>query len=385
MDNNEFDELLSSLGFSDTTGDTVQIEPVASNTAVAIPNNQEISDEDLRAIMESNGIETSEEADAEEIVENSETSPARELNANDAIQTSEYTWDPGEAMERAYALMEEEINVVTAVPANAVDTHVQASSIQEVPFEETAATIPENSPTILLNEATSRFSGAEWYNEIQKKCIIIAGLGGIGSWTALNIARFNPERLVLYDPDTVETANMSGQFFCSEDLGDFKVNAVSRAISRYTSCYSVFCKHRRYDETSETSKIMICGFDNMEARKIFFRSWKNLVNNSSSGYKKTCLYIDGRLSIDTLQVFCITGDDMYNMDLYEKEYLFDDSEADATVCSLKQTSYMANMIGAFIANLLINFVANTSGAVLPYDVPFLTEYDAQNMIFKTMK
>ena len=40
--------------------------------------------------------------------------------------------------------------------------------------------IPENSGSLNISEETSRFSGASWFDEIQKKTIILAGLGGIG-------------------------------------------------------------------------------------------------------------------------------------------------------------------------------------------------------------
>lgn len=40
--------------------------------------------------------------------------------------------------------------------------------------------IPENSGSLSVAEETSRFSGASWFNAIQKKTIILAGLGGIG-------------------------------------------------------------------------------------------------------------------------------------------------------------------------------------------------------------
>ena len=40
--------------------------------------------------------------------------------------------------------------------------------------------IPTNSATLLVDEATSRFSSAIWYENIQKKTIILAGVGGIG-------------------------------------------------------------------------------------------------------------------------------------------------------------------------------------------------------------
>ena len=40
--------------------------------------------------------------------------------------------------------------------------------------------IPENSQTITVDETTSRFSGAIWYEEIQKQTVTLAGVGGIG-------------------------------------------------------------------------------------------------------------------------------------------------------------------------------------------------------------
>jgi hypothetical protein len=73
------------------------------------------------------------------------------------------------------------------------------------------------------------------------------------------------------------------------------------------------------------------------------------------------------------------------MDEYAKKYLFTDAEAEETQCSLKQTTYLACMIGSVIVNLFTNWVANLINPIIPYDLPFFTEYDAQNMIFKTIK
>ena len=46
--------------------------------------------------------------------------------------------------------------------------------------EEAHQEIPTNSATLLVDEATSRFSSAIWYENIQKKTVILAGVGGIG-------------------------------------------------------------------------------------------------------------------------------------------------------------------------------------------------------------
>ena len=82
-------------------------------------------------------------------------------------------------------------------------------------------------------------------------------------------------------------------------------------------------------------------------------------------------------------VLCITGADKANMDRYEKEFLFSSSEVEHTVCSLKQTTYMASMIGSIITNLFTNFVADTLKPDFPYSLPFFTAYDAENMVFIT--
>jgi hypothetical protein len=66
-----------------------------------------------------------------------------------------------------------------------------------------------------------------------------------------------------------------------------------------------------------------------------------------------------------------------------QHYLLSDEEADHTVCSMKQTTYLACMIGSLIVNLFTNHVANCLDPIIPYDLPFFTEYDSQHMIFKT--
>lgn len=46
--------------------------------------------------------------------------------------------------------------------------------------EEAHSEIPTNSNSLLVDESTSRFSSAIWYEAIQRKAVILAGVGGIG-------------------------------------------------------------------------------------------------------------------------------------------------------------------------------------------------------------
>ena len=241
--------------------------------------------------------------------------------------------------------------------------------------------IPRN-PAYIINELTSRFSGAMWFDKIQEKTIILAGVGGIGSYVGFLLSRMNPKSMFIYDDDIVEAANMSGQLYATEDIGIPKVDALSRTLNKFSMYNSVFAVKDRFTIDSEATDIMICGFDNMEARKIFFEKWRAHVLSKPTEERSHCLFIDGRLAAEELQVFCIRGDSDYHMDKYYNQYMFSDAQADATVCSYKQTTYMANMIGSIIVNLFTNFVANEIVPLIR-ELPFLTSYEADTMHFKT--
>lgn len=239
-----------------------------------------------------------------------------------------------------------------------------------------------NSGSLNVAENTSRFSGAIWFEEIKKKTIILAGLGGIGSYVCFLLARMQPTSLFIYDNDIVEAANMSGQLFGRADVDRYKVDAMADMVSMYANYNSVFAIRERFTSTCEAADIMICGFDNMEARKTFFTKWRANAQLKPLSERKHCLFIDGRLSAEYFQVFCITGDDAPAQEAYVEKALFSDEEADETVCSYKQTTYMANMIGSVMVNLFTNFVANEVAGAPIRELPYLTTYDGNSMQFK---
>ena len=243
------------------------------------------------------------------------------------------------------------------------------------------AVIPELSATHIIDESTARFSSAIWFDEIQKKEIILAGLGGIGSWTALLLGRVKPARMFLYDNDVVELVNMAGQLYSSEDIGKDKVDATANNLAKFAAYHSVVALRELYTEQSPSADIMICGFDNMKARAIFFSNWLKHVKQKPEEERRHCLFIDGRLAAEELQVLCVTGNDTENINRYAKDFIFKDEEANETLCSYKQTSYMANMIGGFIVNLFTNFVANEICEGIR-DLPFLTSYVGDTMVSK---
>lgn len=259
----------------------------------------------------------------------------------------------------------------------------EEQAILDQAVEDAHQEIPTNSATLLVDEATSRFSSAIWYENIQKKTVILAGVGGIGSYVGFLLARMKPASMFIYDDDIVEAVNMSGQLYGQSDLGRSKVSALAEMIRNYAGYSSVFAINERFTNESEASDIMICGFDNMAARRLFFNKWVNHVQSKPEEERKNCLFIDGRLAAEEFQVLCIKGDDEYNINRYSNEYLFSDAEADETICSYKQTTFCANMIASYMVNLFVNFCANQCEPLIDRDLPFLTTYNAETMYLKT--
>ena len=192
-----------------------------------------------------------------------------------------------------------------------------------------------------------------------------------------------PTSIFIYDDDIVETVNMSGQLYSQSDLGKLKVIALAEMVKNYADYNSIFAISEKFTENSEASDIMICGFDNMKARDLFFHKWIDHVQAKPKSQRNNCLFIDGRLAAEEFQILCIKGDDEYNIGRYSREFLFSDREADETVCSYKQTTFCANMIASYMVNLFVNFCANQCNPLIDRDLPFLTTYNAEIMYFKT--
>lgn len=278
-----------------------------------------------------------------------------------------------------------------SVTENTETASPETPAVQEVPQEqepepEPEPDIPENEKAIVvptyssIREELVRFSDAEWFNKVQEKVIVLAGVGGIGSNMAVILAKLNPSAIYIFDHDTVDASNLAGQFYSNEDIGKPKVEALAASITKYTNYSAIFALNRRFALGEDVvADIMVCGFDNMRARRDYFTAWKSHVETLSEEGKKNCLFIDGRLTADEFQIFCMTGTDDFYMEDYRKNYLFYDHEAQRETCSYKQTGFLADMIGAFMVNLIVNFCANQVNPNRNMTLPFMTSYRSSMM------
>ena len=69
---------------------------------------------------------------------------------------------------------------------------------------------------------------------------------------------------------------------------------------------------------------------------------------------------------------------------YEDKYLFSSEEALDLVCSYKQTSHIAGMLGSLITSTVVNFITNNASGFDFSPINFFTEFDAQTMNFKIL-
>lgn len=281
---------------------------------------------------------------------------------------------------------EENLNTVerqnsTEIPSP-VNSTLDAALDSIITEPVTEEILPTNSREILYKEEFSRFSSAYWADVVAEKRVTLAGLGGIGSFVAFLLSRLNIENLRLFDNDVVERVNISGQLCDIDSINERKVASVCKILRNFSNYGKYSAYPRNFETTDDGTDIMICGFDNMEARRIFFEAWKTNLQRFPESAKNQCLFIDGRLAAESFQIYCIKGDDRYNIQKYEQECLFTDEEAETTVCSYKQTSFCANMIASYITNLFVNFCVNEKNGYLTRPLPFRTFYDASCMFLR---
>lgn len=222
---------------------------------------------------------------------------------------------------------------------------------------------------------TERFEGALWAKTKEKFSVTIGGLGSIGSWTSLFLARTGRFYLFMVDNDTIELINLGGQFYKASQKDELKVHAVTSNIVDFCGDNAdiyITTNVSKIQSVKKVSTICISGFDNMEARKNMFNKWKSSVdywNKNKPEKSITPIFIDGRLNAEKIQVFYVTPDRISD---YEK-HLFEDESIPEEVCSYKYTTHFSSMIGSRITQGLLNHVANYVNNDDICDIPFLIE------------
>lgn len=185
---------------------------------------------------------------------------------------------------------------------------------------------------------SGRYSGLF---DISEANFQILGCGGIGSYTAINLAKMGGVNFNLYDNDEVEAVNIGVSAFGISDVGHFKVGALSAAIQDINPKANIAAYHKIFKKASSYfplgQDIVLLSFDSMAARKI---AAEVVIDNGAKAL------IDSRMGAETFVMYAFPNP---HMEEYEQHW-HSDAEGDNDPCNARATSYCSSMAGAFAAN-----------------------------------
>jgi len=179
-----------------------------------------------------------------------------------------------------------------------------------------------------------------------QKEILIIGTGGVGSVTALTLAKIGCSNLKLIDDDKVAIHNIPSQFFAPSQSGKPKVEAISETLEHFMEVKPEIINEKWSDETAP---IMILAVDSMATRKEIYESLK--------GNFMVERMIEARMSAEKMRIYSIIPSDEDDQRKYEKT-LYTDEEASEEKCTAKAIAYNTFIIGGLITSIVKKHLAN---------------------------
>lgn len=156
------------------------------------------------------------------------------------------------------------------------------AAVQRVKVDKMSDKVVDTNPYSRLM-ALQRMGIVDNYEKIRECTVAIVGIGGVGSVAAEMLTRCGIGKLLLYDYDTVELANMNRLFFRPDQCGLTKTQAAANTLSEinpdvhiepYTMNITTLEGYRKFKDsvlsgpgcnTSRVDLILSC-VDNYEAR-----------------------------------------------------------------------------------------------------------------------
>lgn len=186
--------------------------------------------------------------------------------------------------------------------------------------------------------------------------VTLVGVGGIGSPTALALAKLGVPKLTLIDHDRVENHNVPNQLFALEDVGLLKVTSVQAACEAFSPTEVVAIQARieangwHANDDCEIAPpamlrgVVVSGLDSMQAR---LDLWDTCLRNNL----RVPLYLDARLGGENIVVYAVTPHDPDDIARYEQT-LYTDEDAKPAPC----TRQSVIDVGFAVASLLTRAV-----------------------------
>ena len=112
-----------------------------------------------------------------------------------------------------------------------------------------------------FSDITTGPPASELQKRLEDSRIAVLGVGGLGGWSALNLACCGVGEMLLLDFDRVELSNLNRQVLYSEaDVGRFKAVAAGERLSGFNSSMKVETRVQRLDSEAAIAET-IAGYD----------------------------------------------------------------------------------------------------------------------------
>lgn len=124
----------------------------------------------------------------------------------------------------------DELQAKIAELKNELEQQQSATRAARARIDKMSAEVVDSNPYSRLM-ALQRMGIVKEYERIREKTVAVVGIGGVGSVTADMLTRCGIGKLILFDYDKVELANMNRLFFTPDQAGLSKVEAAARTLS----------------------------------------------------------------------------------------------------------------------------------------------------------
>ena len=198
------------------------------------------------------------------------------------------------------------------------------------------------------------------------KRVLLAGCGGIGSYTASALVRMGLEEIALVDFDRVERVNVATQDLENGLVGEMKTNAVADKLRRinpavYVRIWSEAFRPGFFEDWNP--HVLIVATDSIESREEIVEGALGVLASHSN----LELIVDPRMGFEALEVYaCRIGDKPDVGELDCVAYLDTLKERDhvEAPCGAQAIAYTGMFAGAVVASVIRRWLNGVSVPVL---------------------
>jgi molybdopterin/thiamine biosynthesis adenylyltransferase len=171
----------------------------------------------------------------------------------------------------------------------------------------------------------------------------LIGAGGIGSLTAVMLAKMSDGDVMVYDDDTVDEINIATQFYRTEDIGRKKANTIAELSNQFSDTAQFIPVPERYPSSRQNPAWMvISAVDSIESRKAI---WQDL--RLMADWK---WYLDARMGAEKFELYCVSREDIqWYSSLLSRQH---DELIPDEPCTAKATFYTAAFAAGHIGKTI---------------------------------